>query len=297
MITPVTEDGELPTPRPSEPDATDPMYLWPEPPPEVFPDLSRVPLLLPTIAIPDVTESARVENAEEPAQAVKYVQTWFAPDAKGSLLITTYPGQASSIPASSRQRVGPIGVWNDSFFGASTPEVVALSLVAQSGLVEVWSDFLTREQTLDLASTLERRATDSPGWVVDTGRIGLQAVHEGWSIGAAYRVVYWRSADSPVGQFEIVSGAPDLFTSSWMSGAENRTLVRVGDYPALAAEQDGRAAVVWSPQPNIVVRLGIPGKLAQVVAMARSVESVSQAVWEGASDTGVTSSDDCSMFC
>ena len=299
LTTLVTAEGELPTTttRRSGPNAIDPMNTWPDPQQGLFPNLSSVPLLLPTIDLPFVTEVGRVENAEEPAQALRYVQTWFAPDATGSLTITTYPGQRSAIPASSREPVGPIGVWNDSFFGASTVDVVALSLIAQSGLVEVWSDSLTREQTLELASSLERRANDRPGWEVDTRQTGLQAVHEGWSIGAAYRVLYWRRVDSVVGQLEIVSGAPDLFTSSWMSGAESRTLVLVGDYPALAAEQDGRAAVVWSPQPNIVVRLGIRGDLAQAIAIARSVESVSPAVWDGVSDTDVTISGDCSMFC
>lgn len=279
---------------PITPSAIDMMDRWPEALPDTYPDLSRVPTLLPTIDVLSASGATRVEQADNVTLAPRYIQTWFGPDAQAILTITTYPGQASTIPESSREPVGQISGWDDSFLGASTPDVVALSLVDPSGMVEMWSNSLPREQVLELASSLERRALGTAGWDVSTSDAGLISVYEGWSIGSAYRVVNWNS-DGPVGEMSIVSGAPDLFTSSWVSSAEDRVLTEVGTASALAGEQSGLAAVVWSPQPNIVVRLGIHGNLEQALAIARSVELADTAAWGSASEPGPPASD-C-MFC
>lgn len=275
----------------SDRSAVDTMDRWPEPPADAYPDLSRVPTLLPTIPVLNASAATRSEQADEVALVPRYIQTWVGPDSNATLTITTYPHQTSATPGPSREPVGPIGSWDDSFVGLSTPDVVALSLTDPSGLVEVWTNSLPRDQVLEFASSLARRAAGSPGWDVRTSNTGLIPMYEGWSVGSAYRVVFWTS-DGPVGEMSIVSGAPDLFASSW----GHRTLAEVRTSSALAAESDGLASVIWSPQPNIVVRLGIYGSLEQALAIARSVEFADAAAWESASKPGPPVYDTC-MFC
>lgn len=269
------------------------MIGWPQPPQDVFPNVERVPMLLPAIPVLSASSAARVEGADDPTTLPRYLATWFGHDASSALVITTYPGRRSTVPTSSREAAGPIGAWDESFLSTNTSGMVALSLNEPSGSVEIWARGLSREQVVNIGASLERLPSGQPGWDIGASGSDLTLIHEGWAAGAASRSIRW-FADGPVGELSIVSGVPDLFTSSWVADAPS--IVDVHGVAALAADQGGRSAVIWSPQPNIIVRLGIYGDLVHALAIARSVQVVDAAQWESASQPGHPT-DDCSMFC
>jgi hypothetical protein len=68
--------------------------------------------------------------------------------------------------------------------------------------------------------------------------------------------------------------------------------------PAVAYEIDNRSAVVWSPQPDVTVLIGLYAPVADAIAAARSVVPVDTTTWQSITPVDTSTLDGCnSMFC
>jgi hypothetical protein len=54
--------------------------------------------------------------------------------------------------------------------------------------------------------------------------------------------------------------------------------------------------VLWSPEPNLVVYLGVRAPTDEAIAIARTLQSVDQATWESVSRLPNDRSDGCQSF-
>jgi hypothetical protein len=170
-----------------------------------------------------------------------------------------------------------------------------INLVEPSGAVNIWSSGLDTDFVLRIASTLIRRSTNAPGWDVPAGETDLQLFHEGWNAGAAQRTIRW-GPPGLVNELSIVSGVPDLAMGSWISSGGGPDMFDIRGAVAVGAELETVAALVWSPEPNVLVRLGIHGTIDEALELARTMHTASPAEWDRIT-TPDTASGECGMFC
>jgi META domain-containing protein len=279
------------SPGEGDPTAVDLLAGWPSPP-ELIPDIASVPLLLPTIPVPGATDAERTEHADDPATIHDYTQTWVGGASNTSVLVITTNLSQHHDPVAV-DRLVEVGSWDTAFFYRTTPDVSTMGLDDPSGLVVVWGSNMSPDDIMDVAESLTARPDETPGWDVGALDASFTPLHEGWGFGAASRAVRW-NAGSTVAELDIFWGVPSAF--DLLDAEISATEVR--GVPALAYFDGTRAAVTWSPAPDVVVRFGLYGSLDDAIAIARSIEVVDEATWEAASVVGTAFSDGCnSMFC
>ena len=273
--------------------ASDALAGWPQSP-RTVPSLADVPVLLPSAVISGQIAATRTEYADDPAEPHDYFQSWFrkGPGAVALSIETNIDqpppedGQSIEIPG-----------WDRAFFVASmSAGYTHLWLAAASGSVSIWAHGLGRDEVATLASSLTRRDADVPGWDVGSLPEGLIPVHEGWALGTASRSI---RSTGEVSSFEmsIVHGAPSTVTAPPWFEIATFDIIDVNGSTAVVWEADDRAAVAWSPGPDLTVLLGYIGPVETAIELARSIQPVSSSTWR-ASTTPAPAHDGCnSMFC
>jgi hypothetical protein len=276
----------------------DALATWPEPPTST-PSLADVPMLLPPTTVPGASSPGlRTEGADGLVTAGSYEQFWFSdvPDVRVLSIQTSLDRGAPSDGEAIE-----LAPWDRAIFLDMSSGYVAVALQDFSGSVIIWSHGLTRDEVLGIAASLHQN-DDGPGWQVSTLPTGLQPVHEGWNLGVASRSVKWSmddpsSAEPARAELLIAHGLPSLFTSAWFDSTTTQ-IIDVGGAPGVSFELGDRAAVVWSPSPQVTVRLGLYGSIDEAIAIARSLAPVDETTWRSATTPDPSTDDGCnSMFC
>lgn len=264
-------------------EAVDLLAEWP-PRPARTPDLADVPMLLPSASMTGTP--TRVEHADDPATVVSYYQYWA--DGSGGTVLSIQTDLLRS-PASGGEPVD-VAPWNGAFYPTMAPGFASLVLVDPSGTVTLWSNGLDREQLLAIGASLRSRADDAAGWDAAV-TVGFTPVHEGWSFGAATRTLQWSDAE-----LTIFSGVPSVIDTP--SGWVFDRLTDVGGSLALLYDDGDRAAITWSPEPDVVVVMGAFRSGDELLAIARSMHPADPAAWDAVS-TAVPIDDRCGslFFC
>lgn len=136
------------------------------------------------------------------------------------------------------------------------------------------------------------------GWLPQYLLAGLRLVGEGWTYGAASRTVMWADRNGTEAELSIIHGVPAAFLTPLSIGSTSR-YVEINGYSGVAYHGTDRAAVVWSPQPDVTVLFGFRGSLDAALDIARSVVVVDEATWQASSSVDTSTLDGCggSMFC
>ena len=286
----VREVDEAP---PADPTTVDMLAGWPQPP-AGEPDLANVPLLFPSVPIDGVTDVMRVEGADDPWPRAEYVQTWIG-DPGQVMRVTTQFGDPLIAPTANGETVEVAG-WDTAEFGESVPGITILVLTEPSGSVIVWGKDVDDSTVLAFAGALTLRSDGVAGW--DQPLDGWPIpVHEAWVKGTAVRAVRWYNGDALVAEMGVFWGVPDLFVP-WALDADIFAVELVNGTTGVGSLLADRAAVVWSPAPDVTVILGVVGPMDQAIALANSVEPVDEATWEAASRLDTAPRDGCDgMFC
>jgi len=276
-----------------DPASVDMMSAWP-PPPQVAPDLARVPMFLPTLPIDGATAATRREYAGGTPTIFDYSQYWLGDGEPAAFLsITTNVAQHSNSTAG-RAPV-TVGSWDSAAFLSNT---IATDLVLDdpTGYVELYAVGLSQAEVLAIASSMVV-ADGQPGWIIPSDEWKLMTVAEGWNLGAGSRTVQWTNGADVVAEMSIAVDLPGSLESPFNSDSVI-TRTTIGESVAVVWANDGRSAVSWSSQPGVVVVFGLRGSIEDALAIARSIAPVDVAAWEAASTPDVSDDDGCnSLFC
>ena len=275
----------------ASPFARDALAGWPSAPLSA-PDITTVPLLLPSVGIAGTTSMTRIEHAGVFSTTHDYAQFWFGTNV--AVQIETKPGKRTPLQGDA-VTVAP---WDQSSFAPMADAAYSvLGLDDPSGSVTIWAYGLGRDEVTAIAASLTRRDNGRPGW--DVGRLpnGLTPVHEGWALSPAVRTVYW-NASGVIAEMSIESGDPLAFQDPVGTDLSATTVIDVSGHRAVAFASDLTAAVVWSPAPDVTVRFGLYGTVDQAIAIARSVATVDAPAWEAATRPEPDGGDGCTgPFC
>lgn len=260
------------------------------------PALDDVPRLLPSAPPSAAVIATRGEWADGSPSIEEYTQTWFAEGAGATALtITTRLGEPSMVPGDGTADVLP---WDSAQFGNMAPGYASLFLDDPSGSVRLWAQgALDREALVAIAQGMTLR-DDGVGWDLPTLPAGLTAVYEGWYSGAASRSIVWSDAsDNYVTETSAVRGVPTMFTNPLTPGA-TLAFVDINGVRGVSYSDPGRSAVVWSPEPGLIVTVGLYDTVDAAISLARSLAPVDEATWLAATVPLPPGSDGChSLFC
>ena len=296
------EDGEVVRYAWPEFTARDPLAGWVIP--EFSdPSLDGVPYLVPSAPAPGAVVSERTEYADLPSSPQSMVQTWVRTDAStvvdGIVQITTKLGP--DLTTATDEAVIVPG-WDQAYFNASTPEVSILRLHTATRSAVVWTSGLDRDTTLQIAVSLTLDG-DSVGWAGPSTEGGDRwiPIAEGWSSGTASRTFRQSVPDEPL-MLELwtSTGAPDAIGAPGLvvSPETTMTVADVNGNTALVTDRGVNSAVVWQPEPEVLVLLGVDGSPDTALATARSITAVDRDAWLSSAIEQRGSGDGCDgMFC
>ena len=272
--------------------SVDAMLGWPSAPTH-RPSLADVPTMLPSTP-PATDVPLRREHAEDPTTVHSFNQIWFSETADDYVSIETRPGLPPSTIPGDDVIVTP---WDRAAFMRTTGGFEVLELGDPSGAVTISSRGLDREQLLAVARSLLPGHDTEVGWLPQYLPTGLRLVGEGWTYGAATRTVIWADGNGTEAQLAIIHGVP-AFLTPLNIGSTSR-YVEINGNSGVGYQGTDRAAVVWSPQPDVTVLLGFRGSLDETLDIARSVVVVDKATWQRSSSVDTSTLDGCggSMFC
>jgi hypothetical protein len=272
--------------------SADAMFGWPSSPTQ-RPSLADVPMMLPSTP-PAADVPLRREHADDPASVQSFNQFWFSETSDAYVSIETRPGLAPSAIPGDDVIVAP---WDRAAFMLTTGGFEILELGDPSGAATISSRGLDRQQLLAIARSLQPGHDTEVGWLPQYLPTGLRFVGEGWTHGAATRTVMWADGNGTEAELSITHGVP-AFLTPLNIGSTSR-YVDINGNSGVAYQGTDRAAVVWSPQPDVTVLFGFRGSLDAALAIARSVGVVETATWEASSSVDTSELDGCggSMFC
>lgn len=307
VITVSSAQPAPPTPPPTAPPSTvattvpqpagDPMAEW-SPPAVGTPTLDDVPRLIPdpTLVAPGRMSRSEFAGATEPGSS--FTQAWVRTAADGTIdgriSLNSFAGPPTTdgfVPV----EIG--GGWNKAYLGRSgNPEIKLLTVVGDTGTVQLSADGMTTDEMRTLASGLRFSsigwsAPDLAGWI-DLGGAWLTAGGGRW--------MYLFPAPGELQQMEIgiglgfVTGSfgPPIF---W---GEPR-LIQIDDRPALVLDDGSKTTVLWKPTHDTIVFVGtLNDSGLDAEQIARSMHAVDQQTWEGFSTVFTTHDDGClSLYC
>ena len=272
--------------------SADAMFGWTAAP-TPRPSLADVPMMLPSTP-PATDVPLRREHADDPATVHSFDQTWFSETSDAYVSIDTRPGLPPSTIPGDDVIVAP---WDRAAFMRTTGGFEVLELGDPSGAVTISSRGLDREQLLAVARSLLPGHDTEVGWLPQYLPAGLRLVGEGWTYGAATRTVMWADGNGTEAELSIIHGAP-AFLTPLNIGSTSR-YVEINGNSGVAYQGIDRAAVVWSPQPDVTVLFGFRGSLDAALDIARSVVAVDKTTWQRSSSVDTSTLDGCggSMFC
>lgn len=260
------------------------------------PVLADVPRLLPPAPPSGAILATRAEGADGSPSIEEYTQTWFA-EGSGvtALTITTRLGEPSMVPGDGTVELLP---WDAAQFGDMAPGYASLFLDDPSGNVRLWAQgALDREALVAIAQGMTL-SDDGEGWDLATLPAGLTPVYEGWYEGAASRTVVWSDAsDNYIAEMSAVRGVSTMFANPLTQEA-TLEFVDVNGVPGVSYTDAGRSAVVWAPEPGLIVTVGLFDTADAAISLARSISPVDEATWLTATVPLTPGSDGChSLFC
>ena len=245
-------------------------------------------------AASDARLGVRSEYADSPAQLHDYVQTWMGEGAGGPVLtIETNIGQAVGTSNGDPIELSP---WDRATVPLMAP---GLRRAAARGSVRLRQAV---EPGVDAATTWSRwprawrcATTASPGWFTKNVPAGLTEIDGAWGTGVASRHVRW--GGGPHGRaVDRARRGGHLHHAAVHRHVDQ--FVDIGGASGVAYAVDDRSAVIWSPEPGLVVLLALYGSVDDTIALARSVAPVDEATWLARTAPARPGQDGCnSMFC
>ncbi len=276
--------------------SSDPLADWPAPPTDAL-SADRVATLLPTLDLPGDGLPLR-GSFDGDSGASPFTQIFV--DAPYDVVVTlqTVPGGVDSTPVDLRQPL-TIDGWDDAFLTDNLTNFGEVRLVASDagGFVSLVATGMTPEAAIEIVSGMQRRAW-GPGWVMPDGFKSLVEVNGAWDSPTPTRTVTWFDGTSVVAQ--MISSPASTYLIAQALGAQFEQIDLDG-VPAWSTTSNDRRAVVWSPDGETIVVLGVVDDRVDPVEVARSVVPVDLATYELLTTTDVPPGlgDGCSgsLFC
>lgn len=262
-------------------------------------EVDDLPRLLPGRPIDGVDDAIRNEYAGDPNVRPSYQQIWVSAEDDALFQIATYP-TVGPYPTPGAQAVD-IAPWTTALSGPAGEGYAFVTLIDGDGYVWVSGQNLTDEQIIVAARSMTRRSGGAPGWDIEPPTEGLQLIGEGWNSRFVGRNVNWYDDNQLAAEISIVHGKPEQLTYGPGPYTDSDiTIVDVDGVPAvvrpLPYEHDPVTLVLWSPEPDLVVYLGVRAPTDEAIAIARALQSVDQATWESVSRPPDNRSDGCQSF-
>lgn len=261
------------------------------------PQLIDVPLLLPASPIPP-ENTYLAESASQEDAPLSLSQLWVRAAADGTVDAVLHLGTRIA-PTFEQPNGEPIEVsgWDSARSYASVDGIVILELSAPEGVVGVWSQGLTADETEAIAATLR---ADGAGWTAPTlQEPGWVAVDATWTRGNAIRGLTTLSpGEGDVDTSLDISVGLSMFDGGGVIQLDAELqLVDVNGDQALL-RRDGVSALAVKRSDGVLVRFGSRDPDADLVRAARSLAPVDQATWEAASQPWPAGADGCiGLFC
>jgi hypothetical protein len=277
------------TPAPTVVDASlapDAMARWPSAPMSAH-DRRLLPHLLPLIDAG--TTVARLEQTDD-----HYGQMWTGTGTGTGtgteLTIDTLPGRRARGWAPAGPAIAP---WDRSFTAPANNDYIKLE--DPSGSVTIDAVGLSGDEVLAVAGSLTRRDGGRAGW--DVGRLpsGLATSIDGWAPPGSFELLAWSSPGPTMQLVQLEIAWGELGSPFDADEQTVTTPVEIDGHTAVAyTVARGLTAVVWSPAPEVAVRLGVTGASDRAIAVARTVSPVDNATW--ASSTTEVEMDGCGFY-
>lgn len=286
-----------PTTGPVSTEAPLPPFSGLEIPDVVRPQLADVPLLLP--ASPMAADNTYLaEGASQEDAPLSLSQLWVRATADGTVDAVLHLGTRIT-PTFEQPNGAPIAIagWDSARTYPTVDGIVILELSAPEGVVGVWSQGLSADETEAIAATLRADgagwtapALDGPGWV---------AIDATWTRGNAIRTLTTLSpGEGDVDSSVDISVGQSVFDGGGVIQLDAELqLVDVDGEPALL-RRDVVSALAVKRSDGVLVRFGSRDPDADLVRAARSLAPVDQATWDASSQPWPDGVDGCvGLFC
>lgn len=268
----------------------DRMAAWPEPPAQPVP-IDDIPRLLPAQAI-DVAGVPVRGEAPGLAGRPTFTQVFADGDRDIVFVIQSYPAGGDATPDDQRRPVAIDG-WDDAYHTVGALRLVAFD---PGGFVRLMGMGLDDDEAESIIASMQRRPGGAPGWDLAADFDDLVEINGAWNDSAATRYVTWFDGNRVVAQMLVSPAHTDLVNQALAFPFDE---VDVNGAPGWL--DPSRAAIVWSPDGENVVVLGVADDRIDPLAVARSVIELNEAEYEAATSTepppGLGDGCSASLFC
>lgn len=277
---------------PTESTAVDVSTRWPL---HASPSGAVVPYVLPTIDLDGLTLRRRYESDEIISDSIlstPYVQSFVAADASSFVLIRSVAQPSGLNVTGSFTTIGP---WQVSDRRMATGWV-GIDLVAERGVVMLTGvGAVTRDDLLDVAAGLRRRADAAPGWDATVLPDSVAPFSESWQTFGPVKDLGWYTATGVLAG-ELEYGRFDPSSLGW---SDQLRVITVGHRQVFTNESEQSPRMFWREPDGTIFLLGLNGRsAADAVALVESLTTVTQSQWLALPQPDPTTNDGCdSLFC
>jgi hypothetical protein len=252
------------------------------------------PYLLPTIDLDGLTLLRRYESDEIISDSIlstPYSQTFVGADASSFVSLTSRAQPSGLTVAAPFTTIGPWQVSGRPMGGGW----VGIDLVAEKGVVMLTGfGAVTRDDLLDVAAGLRRRADTAPGWDVTALPDGVAPFSEGWQTYGPVKDLGWYDAAGEL-DGELQYGKLDAASLNWFNSLR---VITVGQRQVFTIESDQYVQMFWREPDGTIFRLALRRPTADAVALIENLTTVTQEEWLALPQPEPTTNDGCdSLFC